>query len=267
MSIEDLTSVHNRRGLFVEISKGPFLINRALLADNQVSALRILDVEHVTVRNSLLVVGPQSDAKPSAAKAIYDEATGRSKRDDRMLIDIPYYLRSSMNNDANWNRVENALGASKRHEEFALPGPWSITGSVVASYTPGQFLTWVSLWLPQPQRLPAVYERALSISDTTFYAAEDDAFLWFDFNRAPAEQAHVMNLERFQSYLPKVAGNWGDPGFVDPTQGDYRLSPTSPLIGKNKELPARALPAAWRDKRLATRAFADKLQRLSPVEP
>jgi hypothetical protein len=267
VSIEDLTSVHNRRGLFVEISKGPFLVDRAFLADNQFSALRVLDVEHLTVRNSILVVGPQADAKPSAEKPIYDEATGKSKRDDRMLIDIPYYLRSSMTNDANWNRVEHALGAAKTHIEFALPGPWSISDSVVASYTPRQFLTWASLWLPQPQRLPAVYDRALSVTGTNFFAPETKAFLWFDFNQAPAEQPQTMDLDRFKSFLPKVAGTWTDPGFVNPSVGDYRLRDDAPMAAKAKDLPDRAIPAAWREKRLATFAFADRLQRLSPVEP
>ena len=267
ISIEDLASVQNRRGLFLEISRGPYLIDRALLADNQVSALRMLNAEHVTVRNSLLVVGPLADAKPSAEKPRYDEATGKFIRDDRMLLDVPFYLRSSMNNDANWNRVEHALGAAKTHVEFALPGPWRLVDSVVASFTPGQFLATVSLWLPQPQRLPAIYDRALSVSATAFFAPEERAFLWTDFNRDVPQQVQPLDLVALKSFLPRVDGAWADPGFVDPSIGDYRLSPTSPLAAKAAQLPARALPMAWREKRLATRAFADRLQRLSPEEP
>ncbi|QDU71496.1 right-handed parallel beta-helix repeat-containing protein [Mucisphaera calidilacus] len=204
--IEDLVSVYNTRNLFLEISQGPFTIERALLAmpDEGDASVRSLMAEDVTISDSIILGGPDRNSD-----AVYFVSYGRGR--------------------------SNVTG------EFYRPGPLTVEDSIVygegeaaAVNNHNQFnaSTYPDLWA-------AAQHGWTGIGNTYFAENPDKAFAWrknSGFNYGEG------TLEEWLAFLATNGSEEIDPTFADPRFQDmarlvFLPAEDSPFYGNEGDLP------------------------------
>ena len=255
-------SYANFDGLFLEICKGPLEVRNGLFAENSGAGIRILDAEHVTLKNNLVWNGPAT-AATAAEVAEYEKDINKSANLVRAALFLHHYPRSSMSNSANWDTLTEAMFGPKMHIAYWLPGPLLVEGNAFIAESPFREVLVHCQWLPPDLRRPEMWKRSYGGKDNLFYAAAGKPILYNDFEKpeAPAGvRTTRWELTRWGESFSESGGRTDKPMLMDPEHGDFRLATGSPLVGQAGNPAYRQLDASVLQELKAYRELVKQLE-------
>ncbi len=212
--VEDLVAAENDGlGLFLELSAGPFVIRRALLARNLNHQFKATIVGSYRVEDSILY----SNLSPTIEL--------KGTKTQRSLAENLWYLRSD----------EHA----RQHE--IVPGRFHMTHNIFLAG--GELTTPFSEHIGINRQHPhySLADKAYQGEGNLFHS--ENGGLDFAFVQANW-QVRATDLEGWQSHTRERDPVLTDPGFVDPAGFDFRLKPDSPLQDRAERLPTRIIDPA-----------------------
>jgi parallel beta-helix repeat protein len=206
--IENLTAIHNICGLFLEISPGPFLVRKTLLADDDKVNFLISNATNIIFENSIIhgVKGSNPVEFTSAKSRTFTDGIAQILGDNDGA-EIPISLGATM-----------------------------FRNNVIVVDTSDQAL------IIQDTGDPRVYreflEQGYAGSDNVYWAPERNVFgLGFKRNR-------MTDIKDWANVTGEANYQWIDPQFVDPGNYDFRLQEISPLKDQESSFPTRKLSSA-----------------------
>jgi hypothetical protein len=206
--VEDLTSVDNEGdGLFIELSHGPFDIERLLSAGNAGHPFNMSIVGSFTLRDSIL----------------YGNRSGTMKLKD---VDVPWPLVNLQWYQRNDEHARKYFGP----EHFRLENNLFLGGPQQR----GVVIEHNGLGRDDPRYKTYSYEG----KNNLFYSSvKDKGFAYVD----PSWQPVQTDLRGWQARTSEVSPLLSDPKFRDAARLDFRLLPSSPLAPRAASLPLRRI--------------------------
>lgn len=212
--IEDLTAIHNRQGLFLEISPGPFIVRNALLADNQSTNFQIVHTKNTLLENSIVYGANGVDAIEFTAgdRRTYTDKVGQILGENNGE-EFPIGLRKTQFRN---NVIIADDNDADDNDQAAI------------FYNRGNSAKYRDDFLKQHY----------AGSNNVYWAAQEKAFGigWM--------MDDVTDLKGWSDFTKEVNYRWMDPQFVDPDNYDFRLKKSSPLKSRESSLPARKLDSS-----------------------
>ncbi|MBW4548431.1 MAG: right-handed parallel beta-helix repeat-containing protein [Symplocastrum torsivum CPER-KK1] len=206
--IENLTAIHNICGLFLEISPGPFLVRKALVADDNKVNFLISNATNIIFENSIIhgVNGSNPVEFTSAKSRTFTDEIGEILGD----------------NDG--AKTPIFLGATRFENNIIIAG--ASNQALIVQDT------------GDPRVYREFLERGYAGSDNVYWAPEKKVFgLGFKRNR-------MTDIQGWANVTEEANYQWIDPQFVDPDNYDFRLQESSPLKDREDSLQGRKLSSA-----------------------
>ena len=205
-------------GLSLELSAGPFYLDKILSANNGDSPFEMSIVGQFTLKNSIL----------------YNRKTESVKLNDRdisgPLVKMQWYLRTDP------PALEKTFGPVNFHiENSVLLG--GANQQTIFTHNNGL------------SRDNPFYKRwNYSGSGNIFFRLGDAPMRGYYVS----EDWHVtpMGFDSAMQYAKEENSRWVDPAFVDPDSGDFSLKAASPLYARREALPARKIESGEQKKAL-----------------
>jgi hypothetical protein len=208
--IEDLTAIDNNgQGLFLEISPGPFVVRKALLADNGIN-LFINNTKNTFLENSIIY--GVNGGSPIAFNA----------KDSRTFED--------------W--IGQILGENDGGQEIPIKlGKTHFRNNLIITDNSNGDL--IFLEEGKPEIYQAFLEQDYSGSNNTYWSPQEKVFglgsPWMNY---------MTDIQGWVEATEEANYRWMDPQFVDPDNYDFRLKKSSPLKSRESSLPARKLDSS-----------------------
>jgi hypothetical protein len=208
--IEDLTAIDNNgQGLFLEISPGPFVVRKALLADNGIN-LYINNTKNTFLENSIIY--GVNGGSPIAFNA----------KDSRAFKD---WMGQILGENDGGQKIPINLG--KTHFRNNL---------IITDNSNGDLIV---LQEGKPKIYQAFLEQDYSGSNNTYWSPQEKVFglgsPWMNY---------MTDIQGWVEATEEANYRWMDPQFVDPDNYDFRLKKSSPLKSRESSLPARKLDSS-----------------------
>lgn len=192
VSLEEITTIYNTNGVFLEISNGPFSIKNSLLAHASKVGLKSTIASNVTATNNILY-------GYAYQQPIHISATLR----------ITWGLR----------------GGAAAQRNPLHPNPVLYKHNLIVG-VPNQKVL-VRYWNGvKPQSKPefAAFNRAYRGENNLFFVANNPRV--FSFHN---QYQGLKNLHQWSEARNEINSQWLDPQFINPDKLDFRLQPNSPL--------------------------------------
>lgn len=207
--VQNADVIANRRGIFLEISPGPFLIQNALVAHDQSTALVLTNAANVTVENTILY-----NAQDIVVSACCNDNRGAH------------------------NNIEVALGMEKpvasQKDNLMLQGATALRNSVFVQ--PRADADLLRMTPSSPQLYRDWLQNLVHLEKVVFWSAAENPF------GIGYKRQQMVGWERFGEFVGEGdAITWKQPPFTDPDQLDFTLPAGSPL--GRADLPSRKLDA------------------------
>ncbi len=223
VTIEEVVSVANIQGIFLEGMGGPTRLSSSLAAHNFDNDLLINTSPNVTVENCIFFGGKQ------------------------MVVKAINYRREF--NERVYPKIQG--DSTKGRVGPLMPGPVLIRDSVIATETqPAQaLLAWENRFGTQFARQRSFGWQGYAAQNNLMHGPNTTSFRWVN----PQFQVELTEFDALIARSGTSEGHtWSAPGFVAPEKWDFRLRADSPLQARAALLPAKALDP---DLQKATEAF------------
>ena len=204
--IENLTAVDNiERGLFLEISPGPFKVNQALLAGNQDVNLLIFSAKNIVLENSIIygINGEDSIQFVSDHSRTFSDKLGE------------------------------ILGENDNREYPIFLGKTELRNNIVGANSQDQDL------LVQRWGDPTIYKKFLQQQYSgwrNFYWSRSDKVFGLGVARE-----RMVNIQSWADHTKEVDYQWQNPRFISPKNYNFLLKNNSPLKNRKSSLPIQEL--------------------------
>lgn len=204
--IEELIAVKNELGLYLEISPGPFVVRKALLADHKWTNLFISNAKNILLENSIIhaVHGNDPIRFASGDSRTFNDKVGEILEEN------------------NGQEIPINLGETKFRNNLII--------------TDNNNQDLIILNHGNPQLYQAFLEHDYSGLGNIYWSPQEKVFglgsPWMNYKTDIKGWSDVTEEANYQ---------WIDPQFVDPDNYDFRLKKSSPLKDREPNLPAQKL--------------------------
>ncbi len=206
--VEDSVLAFNRGGIQWEISQGPFVARRTLIAMNESTEVNWWQTGSAIIENSLLVGNGDG---PSSASVLFGIADWRKD-------------------------VHGTV-------ESLVMGLHMIRDSVVVALGKNQAIQ--THWLVN--RAPGMNTLTYRGFRNTFWSPDSERALWLSRSPQDRNIGETYTLAQTIASGEETDSVWRDPGLRDPQNGDFRFREDSPLKDR-KELPQWVIQSETQEK-------------------
>jgi hypothetical protein len=223
--IEDLTAIDNDGpGLFLEISPGPFVVRKALLADNGIN-LYINNTKN-TFLDSSIIYGVNRGS-PIA----FNAKKSRSFKD---------WMGQLLGENDSGQKIPINLGKTDFRNNL-----------IITDNSNGDLIV---LKEGKPEIYQAFLEQDYSGSNNIYWSSQEKVFglgsPWMNY---------MTDIQGWVEATEEANYRWMNPQFVDPDNYDFRLKESSPLKARESSLPTRRIDSSKVQELRDYRAWIDTL--------